>query len=529
MPNQSLPNSQTTANLNAMGLTDKAQEVLWVKRILEGSDRRNVFFENFTGPMGSGRPFIQQDDATKVDGNTIIIHTLAALGGPGVQGNGSNGATQRLGNEEKIRIGSFSFKIGRWWHGVAIDDVAREETVIGKQWDNLANRLLRDRLGLKKSNDLKKRLIHEALVLRFGCQNTTPSGRNVVRPNNKLTRESLLTTDVVSTPLITRSGLVARSNGARKARIGKSKSGHEFSRFTFFTNEFATPDLRNESAYLQARTHAAERGDGNTLFAGGFTDWDGHAIYEETIEDHDAYGPVGDACVPRAFLGTAILGRGSENTPGAIGGGGSTAAAAVIPAPLYFEFFSNAAYTFANGDAIAADTSTDRYAWILNPTNGYLTFINFRINSGSTLTIRKILGASASGDYVTTVGNVTATGWSGTEGTLSIPGKTLDRTYTVSEGAFPVGCLIQEANSYGVAFGYSFLLGEMAGVCGHGSLRGRSAMAARTEEHTNHNMDHAIGVETVWGCNTVKRTDDETPNYVLCEHALKVDGLPVVS
>jgi hypothetical protein len=73
------------------------------------------------------------------------------------------------------------------------------------------------------------------------------------------------------------------------------------------------------------------------------------------------------------------------------------------------------------------------------------------------------------------------------------------------------------------------MLAEAAGVCGHGSLKGRNAMGARTEEHRNHNMDHGIGIETVYGTAATKRTDGKTPNYVYVESAYQVDGFPTVT
>lgn len=507
-------NAQTVQNLN--DLSSDAQERLWVKRILRGSESENVFSDNMTGSLGSGKPFIVQDDVTKVDGKEIIITNLAALGGAGTQGEGD-----RIGKEEKLRIGTFSFKIGRQWYGVGMTDVAKEETVIGSQFDNVVNQLLRKRLGKKKTDDMMKRLVQDTLALA--------GARNIMRPNNKSSRDQLLSADVVSTPVISKAGLLASSNGASTVKVGKSKAGAPIEQFLFFTNQFATPDLKRESAYLQARQNGSERGDANTLFAGGYTDWDGHGIYEWKVRDHDAFGAVGSALTPRAFLGTAIPGKVANSAfAGPIKGGGGTLAAGITPAPLYFEFFSNAPYTYINGETIAADIATDRYAWILvlsGADAGKVSFINYRVNDGNAITIIKQLGTTVAGVYNTTVGGVV-----NAAGIVTVTGKTVSGgPYTITENAIAPGALMVEANANGVPFGYSYMLGEGAGMCGHGSLKGRSAMAARTEEHRNHGMDHGIGVETVWGVNTTKRTDGLIPNYVLVEHALNVDGLPVIS
>lgn len=498
-------NVETVSDLTS--LSADAREKLWVKRILKGSESENVFSDNMTGPLGSGKAFISYDDVTKVDGNTVVITTLANLGGAG-----SQGASLRTSNEEKLRIGTFNFQIGRQWYGVGIDDVAKEETVIGSQFDQNVNELLRKRLGKKKTDDLMKRLVADA------------TSSNTVRPNYKTSREALKTTDVVSTSLVTKAGVVASSNGARAMTTGRSEAGAPIEKYLFFSNQFAMIDLKTESSYLEAVRMGQERGNKNEIFAGGYTDWDGHGLYEWKIRDHDAFGPVGGAILPRAFLGTQI-----DNTlltgSAVISGGGSAAAASVTPAPLFFEFFSNYGYAFANGQSINADTTTDRYALIQVLTGsdaGKWCFINFRVNSGSTITIRKACSATNSGNYANTVGNITfASGvWDGSTGNATM--------IDPQASAVPIGSLIIETNSYGVPFGYSFMLGEHAAACGHGSLKGRSAIAARTEEHLNHGMHHGIGMETVWGCNTVQRTDGKTPNYVLIEHAISYDGIPSI-
>jgi N4-gp56 family major capsid protein len=495
-------NVSTSANLVA--LDPKAQEELWVKRVLMGADQENVFADNMIGGPGSGKPFIRYDDLTKVDGNTINVPTLAPLGGPGTQGEGD-----RIGNEEKLRISSFPVKIGRQWFGVGITDVAMEETVIGSQFDNVVNMLLRKRLGRKKSEDMIQTLKQAA------------SSSNTMRPNFKSTREQLRTADVVSTTTITKAGLQLSGLGGVPVKLGKSKVGADVERFLFFGNQYALSSLGSETAYLQALQYAGERGDNNPLFKGDFVDWNGHGIYRWYLRDHEAYGPVGSVLLPRAFLGAAIVTAGISTT---IYGGGDATGSTILPAPGYFEAFSNAPWTYTNGNSVAADTTTDRYLLIMNLSGsnaGKVGFYNYRVNTGNTITIRTQLGAAITGNANTTVGNVVYnTGVWPAAGSGSFAGTT---------DVHPVGSLIVETNSYGVPFGGSLMLAEMAGICGHGSLKGRNAMGARTEEHRNHGMDHGIGIETVFGSAATKRTDGKTPNYVYVEHAIPLDGLPTVT
>lgn len=495
------PNVSTIVNL--LALDPKASEEIWVKRVLMGADQENIFSDNMIGGPGSGKPFIKMDDLTTVDGNTMNISNIAQLGGPGSQGEGD-----RVGNEEKIRISSFPVRVGRQWFGVGITDVAKEETVIGGQFDNLVNMLLRKRLGKKKTEDM-------LMILK-----ATATASNIVRPNFKSTREQLRTADTVGTSTISKAGLVISGLGGTPVTISKSRVGAPIEQFLFFGHQHGLVSLKSESAYLQALQNAGVRGDDNKLFKGDFTSWDGHGIYRWMLRDHDAYGAVGSTLLPRAFLGTAIT---AGTVTFDITGGGDATGAALVPAPKYFEFFSNALYLFTNGNSVAADVTTDRYVGIMNLTGadaGKVGFYSYEVNDGNKLTVLARLGSAASGIRVTTLGNIiyNTAPWVAA-GSGNFAGLT---------EAHPVGSLIFEVNSYGVPFCGSLMLGEMAGICGHGSLKGRSAHGARTVNEGNHNMDHGIGIETVYGTAATKRTDGKTPGYVYVESAYPIDGLPAV-
>jgi N4-gp56 family major capsid protein len=491
-------NVETVANMVAMD--SAAQEELWVKRILMGAEQANVFSDEMIGSPGAPKPFIQYDDLSKVDGQTIHIPTLAPLGGPGAQGE-----ALRSGNEEKLRIGGFPVQIGRQWYGVGITDVAQNETVIGAQFDNVANKLLRMRLGRKISEDMMENLINAA----------STSGVNITRPNYKPNREALKSADVVNTPVITASGLLLSSLGGRPVTTIRNTAGGLVEQFLFFSTQFALAPLATETAYLQALQFGSYRGQGNPIFRGDFADWNGHGIYRWYVRDHEAYGPVGSVLVPRAFLGTAIP---ADDLAHNITGGGDNNGATLVPAPNYFEAFSNAPWTFTNGLTIAADTSTTRYLAILNLTGataGQIGIYSYNTNNGNVITMLNRLRAAPAGISLSTIGHIT---WG-----------TAPWTTAFLTDSHPVGSLIVEINSYGVPWCYSLMLGQMAGICGYGSLKGRNAKAARTEEHRNHGMDHGIGVETVFGTAATKRADGKFPNFVVVESTYPIQGFPTVT
>lgn len=478
----SYPVINTTTVTDLTTMTAKAREELWVRRIVLGSDRMyqdNPFADGMLGKPGSGRPIINIMETEKVAGNTVNVPTVAGFGGPGVAGEGD-----RIGNEQKLRIGNFQVQIGRYWFGVGFTAVARDETVIGGRLDEIINTGLKELMAKKKSDDIMMKMIKTAGT----------SGRNYMLPDGCSSRADLRTASVISTSLISRAGLALTSNGGKPMKVGKDEAGSTFSNHLILGPNLGLIPLDSEDAYIEARIKGGVRGQDNSIFTGRYDDWLGHGIYRWEQIDHGNYGPVGSPLVPRAFLGVAITGA---TTATQVKGGGSNDAAAVVPAPQYFGFFSNAPWTFFNGQTIAADVATTRYMRIQNPDNSYGVF-----------------------PYVNNDGNI-----------ITISGAAISIGVGTETTNFVVGALIQECDAAGVPFCRFLALAQEAIATGAGTINGNKAdpqFGKRTEEHRNHDMDHAIGVEGVWGCEAVKRPDGVYPGFIVIEAALPTPGAPVI-
>lgn len=489
-------NVQTVTEMLAQNAN--AQVTAWVMRALMLGKRECPFYDNFIGGEGSGKAFIEKADMNVTAGNTLVITTLARLGGPGRQGN-----AERTGYEEKMRQGSFTTKTGRMWFGTALDSIAKNETLIGTQWDAVRNELLGLRMNQQKSDDLQMELIIKA------------NERNTIYPNNKASVEALRSADTVTVDTVTDSGVQLSLLGAKGMNVAKSGAGARYNKYMVFGAKPALAPMKKTTKYLDAIQLAGERGATNPGFTGDFVDLDGHGIYAWDVEDHDAYGPIGAPILPRAVLGTAIT---AGTTTFDITGGGNTAGAAVTPAPLYFGYFSNAAWIGCEGQKRAAVTNVTRYCLIQNVSGadrGKFGFYSFQVNDGNKLTVlKRLASADAGAAALQTIGGVTwDTGvWSG---------KHTD--------AHPSGSLIMECNSYGQPFCYGFVLGEHAAVCGHANIDGKLGIGRRTEEHRNHDLDHAIGLETAWGSAVTKGTDDQPRNYLLMVMAYNPPGLPTIT
>jgi hypothetical protein len=489
------PNVQTLSEILARD-TD-AQKLAWGELAIRKSNDYSVLYDNLCGKIGSGKAFIEHSDLKVTAGNEVIIPLVGGARGPGVQGAGD-----RIGKEKKLVPKSFRFKVGRWWDGFAINSVAKNETIVGGKWDRAAFEFLTRNLRIKKVDDMFMELRRRA------------TARNILRPNNKSSLSALRTADVFSTATVLHGVNTLTSLGGKPVRLGRSSAGAPIRQFVFLGVNHALETFRNSSSYLEAAYNADVRGAMNSLFTGDILPWNGNLIYNWDVEDPEDLAPAGCPLLPRAFLGTAIA---AGTTAVDITGGGNATNAADTEV-RFFGYFNNAAYDGCEGAKIAADTTTERYVAILNLSGvdaGKVMFASYKVNNGNKLTMFKRLGGTAAGDAVTTLGQIT---WGG--GTYG--GVTLAT-------AAAAGSLVVEVNEYGVPFGYMLGLAEMAGVMGHGSIDGATAIAQRTEEDGNHGMDHAIGLETVFGSRAFERIDGQPGGYALLEVALPLRGFPTVT
>lgn len=489
------PNVQTLSEV--LSRDSDAQKLAWGELAIRKSNDYSVLYDNLTGRVGSGKAFIAHNDLKVTAGNEVIIPLVAGARGPGVQGAGD-----RIGKEKKLTPKSFRFKVGRWWDGFAINSVAQNETVVGSKWDKAALAFLSRNLRMKKVDDMLMELRARA------------TARNILFANGAANAASMLSTNVFSTSTVTRAASVLTSLGGKPVHIGKSAAGAPIRQFVFLGTNLALEAFRNSQSYLEAVHHADVRGIHNSQFTGNILPWDGHTIYQWDVEDPEDLAPAGCPLMPRAFLGEAIT---TATTTQDIKGGGSAANAADTEV-RFFGYFSNAAYSGCEGAKINANTTTERIVAILNLSGasaGKVMFASFKVNNGNKLTMFKRLGSSATGDQVTTLGGVT---WgSGSYGGVQL-------TTEAAEGSLIVECF-----DNGVPKTWLLGLAEMAGVMGHGSIDGATAIGKRTEEHTNHGMDHAIGLETVFGSRAYERVDGQPGGFVLVEAALPLPGFPVVT
>lgn len=519
-----IANASTTANY--VTLSTNAKEEAWVKKIALMAMRDTVFADSMIGGDGSDKPIQDYTETGRIDGTTIHITVAAQLGAPGVQGEGA-----RLGQEEKVKPYDFSLVTGSWWIGISQTQIAQEQTIIGSQVDMKNSELLANRVSKKVTDDL------EMTYVGAGA-GTTLTGRNLQFPNNK-TFHTLKTADTISLSVITRAATKLSSLGGRPIKMSKGRAGGPIEKFLFFgTHENLNP-LNTDSAYLTAMQNAQVRDDTNPLFNGDYSLVAGHAIYRDYVRQHDAYGSVGCALQPDAFLGIvtpASTSFGNGTVTGTLNGGGNATAAVVTPLRNFFEFWQLYTYTKANGETVTTGATT-AYGCLIDATTGKTVPFSYTGNTGNTLTGALRLGPSTVAGEATTVGGGTGAGGMSystaaydavtnpyTTSTTGNPGPLLATATAVAAGSY-----MFQTNSLGVPIGYTLALGR-GGMCfGWGKGAAGSIDGERRVDTWENGRDIVWSLRIRFGCRVFLRTDGVAPGFVLMAHARQIDGALSVS
>lgn len=497
------PRLNTELKSDATTQTSLSQEQLWAKAAISHSmqtlHQQNPFADGLSGTPLSGKIMVNTPELAKVNGTIVNIPTVAGANAGGVVGGkGSSTTGDRVGNANKFQVGNFQVQVGVYWNGIGLGATARDETVIGGYWDSFSKDVLQNYMAKKMSDDCMMRLREKA-----GAVAGTTLGRNYILPDGATSRATLKSQHVVSGALIRKAQTQLSRNGGIPASLGATDSGgSKVKQYLYMATDGALASLDLDAAYQNAFNYSAAGGDGNSVFTGDLRAFRGQAIYRWYQLDHPNIEAVGSPLEPRAFLGAGITGVDLA----VIQGGGNATGAAYATAgglkPQFFQFFSNAPYSYWNGLTIAADTSTDRYLTILNP-DGTFGVYNFRTNDGNQITIRGARIAITSNSTLATQTNVHV-----------------------------AGALIYECNILGTPICWQLNLAQEALFAGAGQIDGtvQSPLSARrTFYAAPHDTEFEIGLEAKWGCEVFTRQDGTYPNMVVTETALPVPGGPIIS
>lgn len=483
-------------NINALtqayaaGLNSKLVGEAFSRLLMVMSTVKSVFGQ-MEGPEGSRKPFLIKTDLGKGAAQSVNFSVSANAGHMPMRGE-----AKLQGKEEKIRMGSFAVKVDIIRHAIGLNEKVKQFLAAGSSLEEAYAEVLSDHLARFKETDMKMALIKKA------------TAANIVRPNNKAQLDDLSSLDVVNTAVLGDALGVLTMLGAKEISTAKSESaGGDILRFIIFGTINGLKALKANSSYNTAAQFAQTRGDSNTIFKGGFVDWDGQGIYHQNIVDPDADGPIGDPLEARALLGEAIIAGTAAIT---VKGGG-------LPGPnadglgMYFRWFGGFDYLFTEGQTAAPDSGT-YYFVVYNVTGsdkgkfGVYSYVGTG-NNGDQIVITNRLGAAAGVARVTTLAGQV---WDG----------------SVHTDAHPLGSPIVQINARCVPVCRLFGLGVASGLRAYGSIPMK-----KISQVEDYGFDQGMGYLSIYGQDVAKDTNNQPRNYCVIECAYSVPGIvmPVIS
>lgn len=436
--------------------------------------------KKFMGPIGSSAAIWVRKDLAIRAGTTIKMTSIGDLGGPGVLGE-----TELTPRASKSRFGGNSVEVDYWRDAAFFNKKQVSALPAGKSLETVLTKMLGEKFG---------RQIQNSMIMKF----LKSASGNVYRVGGGTTNNALLQANRLSTAAITEARGRALALGANPIKIGKSESGSELQQLLCFGTQDAFQSIRNSSAWTNAIQNAAARSTDNPAFSGRLLNWNAMHLWEHTVVNQDADDYIGSAMQPLAKLGVAVS---AGTTTFDIQASTSTL-------PLYFQFFPGYDWKWTESQSASAD-STVYYAWIINTQGadaGKAMFVSYTgsANNGNKITILQRLGASATGDQVTTLGSIS---WNATYHT----------------NAADVNAWIIPANSKGTpSFGKTLVLGAGAGLYAEGQVD-----MVNTRQQIDFDFVQGRGVEGIMGYGVSKDTQGTPRGYVVIEHACDYPGISI--
>ncbi len=497
------------------------QQVGYQKAIVLGMRGINNPFSELIGGKDGMKPVTEVMDFRAIQGQEIVVTLDRPLGGAGTQGAAS--LNRVVPRAENSKHATYRAKIGLFAHMVAGEQLVQSQTLIGLDWDNRQRRKLAEYFAWKRADDFQFEMIAKS------------HSRNRIYPNNKASEDDLTTDDFMNLSTATRAGEVLNSNQAEPFDVTKTSSGDVLA-YLLMGSHKAYSGLQGSNAYQNLLSNADVRGNDNRLFKGGLPDYFGMKLFKWNVQDGTQLGPKGAPCAPIAYLGTALPATSTTDLSATYITSGTTDDNNVAVPPLWFQYFRNAQYIGHEGEKIAADTSTQRYVAIQiisGADTGKIALYGYTTNNGNKLGGLTRLGASASGNIVTTLAGSSMTynsgAWTTAAGANGFKG--------LSTGVVPAGSIIYQVNIKGTPIVDSFAMGRNMILAGWGNLApnqgynsggggGMGNPGQRLFEAQDGGRLFSVGWQQVWGATATKNADGMVNGYVRVTSAYAPSGWP---
>lgn len=517
------PNAQTLAEVLAMAPNARQDAV-------------TAFFHKQSGHHNALMRFTSVFDANQKNGGITSIfaektelraggkarvhfNTIGLPAGPGV-----TGANTLTGNESKSSIGNYAVAVDWRRDAISLTEDEIEMIEAGRSLKATLMRLLAEKMGLYKQNQMLKRLIDFPYDL-----STTPSNwangvtrGNVYRVGNRANIHQLTPDDTLSLEVSNISREMLSTLGGEQLKRDLGKNGSPINKYLMFGTDKSFLPIRNDSLFNTAK-EADVRGEKNATFTGELMDWQGNSFYELPVKDISWDDYKGGPLVAKAKTTVAA--------DPATAGGPKLIVNAANTQNLYFQWFDGYRYPYNRLEAEPDLSTVEYYGWACNPDGSRVFFAYNGNHNGNQITITKILSPAVAGTTIdqTTVGQLTA-------GTNALSGDTfaggLDSNLPalgtngtwVYSNTIDAGAVILQANSQGTVYTRSMCFGAMAAMWANGRVK-----MQEIQQDFDYEFVKGNGFAMIFGTG-IALDPLGTPNgYLLIEHAYEITGYPCPS
>lgn len=486
------------------------QEVKWLAQSWR-YPKGHKPLEGMFGTIGGGKPIREVMDTRKLAGQEVVISQYAGLGQRGV----GIGEERNL-NAENMKSNTYRFKIGQRSHSVAKESSVVNFTKIGSQFDRIVQPELADWMSDRRCMDVQA---------EWWAKKHT---RNTIRPNNKASRDDLISEDTFSLNSVYDIKETMNTLGASPLAIKRQSDQQIVESYYIQGSNFLFADLNRNSEWRALRAQAENRGMGNTNFAGGKPMFENCILNQWEISINSANATQGARLMPYAVTGVAISATPDSGTAATTYiYGGANAAGAANTKVDYFQDFLGAPYVGFEGTKIAATTGTEYYLAVRSTSganNGKIRLFAYQVNDGNKITITRALSSTAPGGTSLKFTTLSA---SGTPATWNA-GDWVAATY-LTEAAMPVGSIVYQCNIKGQCLCYGVAVGRDCMVSGYGSDDGVTCFGKRLMDTQDQGRLKSIGLLQVWGCAATQNCDGMVNGYCIMEAAYTPPSFPRIT
>lgn len=258
------------ATLNVNKVSDDVgtywRPYLWSRKVYEEA-KAKMYWQRFSGPEGSGMPFIVKEELLTKPGQLIYISQLANLTGAGV-----SGETTLRGNEEKLDVRQVS--VTPEWYRHAVADTAKVDKQITQNFRNKSKVALSYWMAKKMDGSVWTAGRQTGSV---GFESSTIS---VIYGNNATSVNTLDSADDFGVAEIRKAAAKLAANNIEKIRVSGMPAGEGY--YLCFIHPYQAYALKGDSEWLANHQNASERGRDNPLFTGALGEVDGVIVHSTT-------------------------------------------------------------------------------------------------------------------------------------------------------------------------------------------------------------------------------------------------------